>query len=441
MLTFWIIAVVLTLLALAFVIPPLLSREKLTETVERREMNVAIYQERLDELQLELDKQNISAQQFATAKLELDQTLLQEVTAESPAPVVLPSRWQWPSAVAVAVLVPAIAMGLYVRYGEFALLSPEAVKTAAPHGEAAGMDSVLASVQQLAERLQQQPDDVDGWIMLARSYSMLEDAQAAAEAYAKAIALMTTQDPDILAEYAEVLAAVHGGKMQGQPEILVQAALHLDPDNQRALFFAGIAATQRQAFAEAVVHWERLLGLVPDDQGEIKAVLQEQVAKAREFAASGVTPSASDSKPESASASIPASQAATETTENVTESTPVSDPIQIQVHVALSPDAQSQVAETDTVFILIRAADGPPMPLAVVRKTVAELPFTVTLSESMAMMPNMTLANFANVYAMARVSRSGQPTAQPGDWQGKSDTFNPREQRDVIQIVMGERVD
>lgn len=411
MLTFWILASVLVLLAFAFVLPPLLKTTPTTtaEDVDREAVNIAIYQERLADLQ----QQGLSEAQFAQAKAELDKTLLQDVAKPNEANTGQDNaRWL---SIAVAVLfIPVLAIGMYWQYGASALLDRETQPVAASAetgmASASGMaGSLQDSAQQLADKLAQNPDDVEGWVMLARTYSQLDQPQKAADAYSKAVAL-TPQDADILAEFAEALTSANQGRMSGQPEILVKAALEIDPNNQRALFFAGVAAMQKQDFASAVQYWQRLLPLVPEDRAEIRQVLEQQIQRAQILADAGDVPA----------------EATQPTTETV-----AANAASLQVSVNLDPSISEQVKPTDTVFIYARAASGPPMPIAITRVTVAQLPITVTLDDSSAMMPNRRLSQFDSVSLLARVSPSGQAMPQAGDWLGQVDNVQTATQEPI----------
>ncbi len=415
MLTFWILASLLVLLAFAFVLPPLLKTTPTTPIadVDREAVNIAIYQERLADLQ----QQGLSEAQFAQAKAELDKTLLQDVAKPNEANTGQDNA-RWVSVAVAAIFIPVVAIGMYWQYGASALLDREmtspspAASTSAETGmaSASGMaGSLQDSAQQLADKLAQNPDDVEGWVMLARTYSQLDQPQKAADAYSKAVAL-TPQNADILAEFAEALTSANQGRMSGQPEILVKAALEIDPNNQRALFFAGVAAMQKQDFASAVQYWQRLLPLVPEDRPEIRQVLEQQIQRAQILADAGDVPAE-------------ATQPTTETIAATAAS--------LQVSVSLDPSINDQVKPTDTVFIYARAASGPPMPIAITRVTVAQLPITVTLDDSSAMMPNRRLSQFDSVSVLARVSPSGQAMPQAGDWLGQLDNVQTATQEPI----------
>jgi cytochrome c-type biogenesis protein CcmH len=200
-------------------------------------------------------------------------------------------------------------------------------------------------------------------------------------------AVRAPRDAQLLADFADVLAMARGQSLLGEPEKLVERALELDPNNLKALALSGTAAYGRKDYARAAAQWERMLALVPADSEDAR-VIRENVQEARALAGQ------------------PAPKAA-------------AGP-QLRGQVALSPKVSKQAAPDDTVFIFARALDGPPMPLAVKRVKVRELPVGFALDDSMAMAPGLNLSAHPRVVVVARISRSGSPSAQPGDLQGAS---------------------
>jgi cytochrome c-type biogenesis protein CcmH len=245
------------------------------------------------------------------------------------------------------------------------------------HG--ATVQQLETMVGRLAARLRDNPEDAEGWKLLGRSYAALGRFGEAADAYAKA-AMRTPRDPQLLIDFADVLAMARGQRLAGEPEKLVQRALEIDPQNLKGLALAGTAAFERKDFAQAAAYWQRMLPLVPADSEDAR-VIQQNVAEARELAGS-------------------------------TKS--------LQGTVSLSPGLKGRAAPDDVVFVFARAAEGPPMPLAVARTRVKDLPYSFRLDDSMAMTPAMKLSAFARVVVGARVSKSGNAAAQPGDLQGAS---------------------
>jgi cytochrome c-type biogenesis protein CcmH len=216
----------------------------------------------------------------------------------------------------------------------------------------------------------------------------------AVRAYERAAALVP-RDADLLADYADALAVTQGRSLQGKPLELVQRALEIDPEHWKALALAGTAAFGRKDYGRAIAYWERLKRVVPGDS-EVGRSVDASIAEARELA--GAKPAAAGA-PKTPAAAAGAKVAG---------------------KVSLAQALAANTAPTDTVFIFARASSGPPLPLAVLRKQVRDLPLDFTLDDSMAMAPNLKLSGFAEVVVGARVSRSGNATPQSGDLQGLS---------------------
>jgi cytochrome c-type biogenesis protein CcmH len=234
-------------------------------------------------------------------------------------------------------------------------------------------------VERLAAKLKDKPDDVEGWKMLGRSYGALGRFPVAAEAYAKAAA-RAPRDADLLVDFADVLAMANGQRLAGDPEKLIERALQIDPKNLKGLALAGTAAFNRGDFAGAAARWERMLALLPADSEDAR-VIRDNIEQARAKAGAAV---------------------------------------KLAGTVSLSPKLKGRAAPDDTVFIFARAAEGPRVPLAVLRKKVRDLPASFSLDDSMAMAPGARLSGFPRVVVGARISKSGNAVPQPGDLQGSS---------------------
>ncbi|MEN8218605.1 MAG: c-type cytochrome biogenesis protein CcmI [Pseudomonadota bacterium] len=398
MLTFWIIAAVLTALAIAFVVPPLLKKNPPATDVDRNSLNVAIYKERL----AELERENLTPEQLAQAKQELEKTLAQDL--EESATLAPQPRARWATSIIVTLCIPALAIGVYWKVGAWELLTP-----AAPIDETAHPQSGDEMVNKLAARLQQEPNNKEGWYMLARSYTALKRYDDAARAYNKLLALVGDQDPQLLTDFASVLVLSNEGQFAGQPTILLKAALDLDPNHQTALWLSGFAAVQKNDYNVAIEHWQRLLQQIPPENVQARQNLEAQIANARH---------------QLGGAPVPQAAAAAK----------------IEVHVSLDPALQDKVKPNDTLFIYARATKGQPMPLAIVRKSASELPSNVTLDDSMAMMPSMKLSNFQEVSVLARISTSGNAMLQSGDLLGQVSPV-VLDQQDKVEIVIDQVVE
>ncbi|MBX3619251.1 MAG: c-type cytochrome biogenesis protein CcmI [Rhizobacter sp.] len=264
----------------------------------------------------------------------------------------------------------------------------------APH--AMSFDQIAAMADKLAQRLKEQPDDAEGWAMLARSYAVLGRNPDAVAAYEKAVALRH-DDASLLADYADALAVKQQGQLAGEPARLIARALQLEPGNPKALSLAGTEAFNRQDYAAAARHWERVVQAGPADS----PLVQQARSSLDEARTLGKLPAPARAE---AAASTPVAAAGTS----------------VSGSVSLAPALAAQASPGDTVFIFARAVGGAPMPLAVLRKQVKDLPVEFTLDDSLAMAPSARLSNVSQVVVSARISKSGDAIPQAGDLSGQT---------------------
>ena len=286
-------------------------------------------------------------------------------------------------------------------------LKPTPAMAAAPDAEEqSARQQIETLVDKLAERLKDKPDDATGWLMLGRSYSVLGRVDEALPAYAKAVALRGN-DATTLADYASALATKNDGRATAESDALVARALAAEPTHLKALALAGTSAFEHADYAGALRHWEEMAQRLPPDSPDAPR-LQASLAEARRRG--GITASAS--APTSVAAAPRASGA-------VASGTSVSGTV------TLSPALAGKAGPTDTVFIFARAAQGPRMPLAVLRARVKDLPLKYSLDDSMAMAPTARISGAAQVIVGARISKSGNAIPQPGDLSGESAPVAP----------------
>lgn len=391
MTAFLVVAAAMLAVAVAWVLVPLLAR-RTHASPDPEATNLTVLRDQLAELAADLARGTLTQERYEQAKLELERRVLDEVKPDQPAGTASPpAASAWTAAILGAVI-PIAAIALYVAVG-----TPGALLAGAPGASGAQHevtpDQLEAMVAKLAAHVEKNPDDAQGWTLLARSYYVMGRYPEAVRAYARAAALVP-RDADLLADYADALAVTQGRSLQGKPLELVQRALEVDPEHWKALALAGTAAFDRKDYGRAIAYWERLKRVVPGDS-EIGRSVDASIAEARELA--GAKPAAGAPKAAAAAAST-----------------------KVTGQVRLAPALAAKAAPTDTVFIFARAATGPPMPLAVLRKQVKDLPLDFTLDDSMAMAPTLRLSGFAEVIVGARVSRSGTATPQSGDLQGLS---------------------
>ncbi len=420
MTTFWIFSGLMTVAAvLILVLPMLRAGRTADEGVDRATLNTGIYRQRLRELERELADGLIDQAQFDQAKAELEEEAAIDLAAAESGAGGGGSRGRL-AAVAVAVVIPAVSLVLYNALGSVDRLSLIEASRQGGGGASGGMagngksmPSVEEMVGRLEEKLQADPANGEGWRMLGRSYSVLKRHSEAALAYRRARGILG-DSADLLASEAEALALAADGDMQGEAQALIDRALELEPDNPQALWLGGFAAAQRGDDDLAVSVWRRLLERLPPGDEAVQVVQQqiERLTGKPEGVAAAPPPAGTATRPDAAGGGA-----------------------KVEVTVDLAPELRSKASPEDTVFIFARAVSGPPMPLAVVRKQVRDLPVTVVLDDSMAMMPAARLSGFDRVYVGARISKGGGATPQSGDLQGRSEAVAPAETPSVRLVI------
>ena len=386
---FVVLGVVLIAVALLFIVPPL-ARSVARPSETRDAVNAAVYRDQLRELEADLHAGTLAPDQYEKARLEIEARLIADVGAGD-APAESPRRARG-AALALGLAIPICALAVYLSVGNPSAVLPQADRGANPHGMTVAQFE--AGVARLAARLKDNPEDAEGWTMLGRSYAVLGRFGEASEAYAKAAARLP-RDAQLLADYADALAMAQGRTLQGEPEKIILRALAIDPDNVKALLLAGTAAFNRSDHPAAIRHWERALKVLPQESDMVQRV-QASIAEARSLAGS------------------PGGKA------QIAKPALAQGGSRVSGVVRLAPELAGKVAPGDTVFIFARAAEGPRMPLAILRKRASDLPAEFTLDDSMAMAPQMKLSAFPDVVIGARVSKSANANPQPGDLQGLS---------------------
>jgi cytochrome c-type biogenesis protein CcmH len=478
---FWLGAAVMIVAGLGWILPAFWSREAI-DAPTRDDHAVQVYEARMAELEIDQDEGVIDPSQLETARNELAAELIRDVRDDGLRPSV--SRSALASSGVVALAVAGLAVGSYQFYG-----TPEGLgisgkgptraqaqaraaamaqngsqgqpqnqaqnpaqnpaqsqsqnQAQSPTGGSAGDGTAMPSVEQmvsgLSARLEANPDDGKGWMMLGRSYQVMGDLPKAQQALEKALDLLPNE-PDALSAYAEVLGRQNDNQLNGRPAQFLEAALTANPSHPKSLWLSGIAAMQQADGAGAINHWEALKMTGALNAEETKSI-DLMIADAR-----GITPG---SQP--AQAQAPATTSAPSTTATVAAqsasaggassgSAPASSSaaaggVSITVRVSIDEALAARLRPSDSLFVFARAEQGPPMPLAVQRLSASDLPATVVLDESMAMMPQMTLGTFPRVVIGARVSRSGNATPSAGDLQGMSEGLAPSETGEISLVI------
>jgi cytochrome c-type biogenesis protein CcmH len=371
-----------------------------------RESRLAVYRQQFAELEQDCKDGVLNDELYQQARRELERRLLDETGSADTAPTA--TRWQVNSrlvAAVLAIIIPTASGALYWQLGNpLAITHPSASSPTTQggsdfdHQTSEGLDALS---ERLKKKLEQNPNDGVGWALLARSYVEIGRHADAVPFYEKAMKLIP-DDPQLLVDYADALGVLHGRKLAGKPELLIQQALKIDPNHVKALMLAGTVAFDRKEFGQAAQYWERASANLPTDaEVEVRQELLSGIAEAKELA--GGKPAMVKAVGGAAPSTMPGGQAAA-----------------ISGTVSLAPSLAGKGAPTDTLFVFAREMDGPPMPVSIVRATKQDLPFTFQLDDSTSPMPSRKLSGAGTVVIVARLSKSGQAMPQSGDLEGMS---------------------
>lgn len=388
------ISALLLIAAVLFVAIPLWRGIARNNTVARDAANLEIYRDQIAEMDADLRNGLLTPELHEQGKRELQSRLLDEVhpAGQQSAP---PQRNRYKTlTIVLVVLLPLASVGLYLQLGNLQAFSQET----AHGGEMTGQAVSDTSLKSLEEKVAESPANPEALLMLARAYSELGRFSDAARTY-DSLTKIVPDEAWIWADYADALAMTHSTLM-GAPTKLLEKALKIDPNNLKTLALSGTAAMERGDYAAAVRHWEKLLKLVPPDNADAQ-MIKDGVHQARQLLAQSKGGKAALEQINEAPVQAAGNERITGT-------------------VTLSDAIKSQADPDDTLFVLVRAAQGPKMPLAIVRKQVRDLPLKFSLDDSMAMSPEMKMSNFDRVVVVARVSKSGNAMPQPGDLMGMS---------------------
>lgn len=392
---FGIVAMMFVAAALVWLLPALL-RPRGAPVTDEAAVAQALALDQQAEAERDAALGRLAPERLHEAQAEGERRRREEgVPAAPPAATADPARR---TAWALALALPLASAGLYLHLGDPRAVVPGAAVPADTDRHATTPEQIEQRVAALAERLRARPDDVDGWSMLGRSYTVLGRYRDAATAFERASAL-APNNAGLLADWADVLGMAQGRRLQGKPTQLIQRALDADPRHVKALALAGSVAFEGKDYAAAKGYWERLLAVVPPDSALARSV-QGSIAEASALDAPQAATAPVATAPAAASASIDG-------------------------QVEISPELAARMKAGDTLFVFARAVDGPRIPLAIVKKTGATLPMRFTLDDSTAMSPTLRLSGFKNVVVGARLSGSGNATPQPGDLIGQSAPLRP----------------
>ncbi len=429
MTVFLVVAVVLIATGVAALLWPLL-RGGAAPQARQATAVVALFRDKLRELETERASGAIDDSQYQQSRRDIERNLLDAVAAVD-APAAGPRRARW-SAVGVGLFVMIAPLVLYVILGTPEALIPGAAGEdtqasadgggARPAGKGTAKPLTSAQVQKMidamVEALKKQPNDGQGWAMLARAYAYQQQYPDAVRAYTKALEI-TPKDARLMSDLADALAMSNGRRLDGEPIKLIERALQIDPKEIKALALAGTAAYDHQEYAKAVGYWERAIKAAPNDP-EFARSLKASLDEARQMAGMAPSPPSAAGGAGDSPGARGAVVAANAGAAGGGGAGSASGSGGVRGKVVLSARLAAKASPGDTVFVFARAAQGPKVPLALLRRQVKDLPFEFSLDDSMAMMPDFTMSKYAPVIIGARISHSGDAIAAPGDMQGFS---------------------
>jgi cytochrome c-type biogenesis protein CcmH len=427
MITFWLIAGAMLLAALLYLAKSMLSRKESIE-VDRNEQNLLIAEERLQVVEAEYADSSISEGEYQQLKAEIEKTLADELE-QNPGKHRSSTNAGAIGIAAVGIMLPIFGLAMYGLLGNPDFIKPgqggSPQQTVAQHSAAGNAavegQSLETLVSNLASKLRENPDNLEGWFLLGKSLMNLGRYDEAVKAFEIVNEKLPEPQAGVLLALANAVAMNQGGRIAGRPAELVQKALEIDPVSVTALWLAGMAAEEAGELEQALAYWQKAEPLLAEDsqnQAELRSMMQsvaERIGRSLDFSEAPVAHSEPVEMPKASPA--PAGEKA------------------VRVKVSLSPEAQAQVSPEDTVFIFARAVQGPPMPLAASRHQARELPIEITLSDAMAMMPQMKLSAFDEVNVSARVSASGNASVSEGDRNSRVVTVAlPSD--DVVELII-----
>lgn len=395
---FWIAAVACVVIALAFVLPPLLRKREIAAKAARRDINIAVYRDQMKEMEADRDNGMISEEQFQTGKLELEARLAEDALAKVDAAMapVASRRLGF----TMAGVLPAAAFGLYFWLGNPTSLIAIAEAQANPQANSQivkGEHDIMKMIQQVEEKTKSDPNDAAAWVMLGKTYAVVGHWPEALAAYEKAMKLKPDV-PSIMTGYAEALAVSRNRALAGEPIKIVLQALEKDPNDAKGLELAGISAFQERSYAKAAFYFKHLYKQLPPDSPYAQDILEAQ-KEATRLSRQALTDMDNLADP-AAKADKAAGVGAT-----------------LHGVVDIAPALKSKVKAEDVVFLFARSATGG-APVAALRSTAGKFPLEFELSDAMAMNPDNKLSNFKTVTLSARVSKSGDPMGGAGDLEG-----------------------
>ncbi len=390
---FWIAAAACVLLALAFVLPPLLRRRGDVAKAARKDINIAVYRDQMKELEADRANGLLTEEQFQTAKLELEARLAEDALGRSDN-VMTPVASRR-LGFGLAGVLPIAAFGLYFALGNPTSLTAIAEAKAGAAQQMAGGHDIMKMIQQVEEKTRTDPNDGEAWTLLAKTYAAVGHWPEALHAYEQAYRLRPDV-PSVMTGYAEALAISNNRVLEGRPMELVMQALEKDPLDMKGLELAGIAAFQDKRYAKAAFYFKHLHKQLPPESPYAQDVLEAQ-REAERLLHQELT-GLEDLAKQPAGKDEPGAV--------------------IHGKIDIAPALKARLSPNDVVFLFARAAEGGPPVAAIRASAAAGFPLEFELNDRMAMTPDNRLSKFKEVTLTARVAKSGDIKGAPGDLEG-----------------------
>jgi cytochrome c-type biogenesis protein CcmH len=416
MITFVTLAILMVAATLSLLLPTLLRKERAgINHAQRDDANLEVLRDQLRELHGDRVAGTIDQAGYDSSRNELERRVTEDVIPGVQTIAVAGGKPVL--AASLAVLIPVIAVALYMLLGHPAGLDSRQV-TPDDQTQNVTPEQINGMVEKLVNHMKEKPNDIDGWGMLARSYNTLGRFGDAADVYVH-LEKLVPPNADLLADHADSLGMAHNKSLLGEPEKMIEHALLLDPNHVKALALSGGVAFEHKNYALAILQWKKILTLVPADSDMARTVASS-IDEAQGLVGQ--------------SKIVPVSALTESPKESVNDTSKTSMGAQVSGTVDLNPALRSQVSDTDMVYVFARAVDGPRFPLAVLRKQVKDLPLKFILDDSTSMMPNAKLSDFPSIMVGARISKSGSATPNPGDFEGMTGPLKPGAKDLAIRI-------
>ena len=398
---FMLLALAMCLCIAAVFIWFLIRQRPVRTSASQAKLNASVYRAQISDLDFEHQSGHISAQEWQQTRDELSQRLLEDTSVgdDPGARIEKPALW---TALLIGLTLPVASLSMYLWVGE-----PQALQAMATEPPEKAMQTELSGmVQTLAKKLETNPENQEGWVMLGRSYRALEKYDNAVSAYDRALKL--SADDNLKLERAEVLALKAKGHFDGEPWSVIREILKKDPQQKGALLLAGSASYAHDKYADALRYWQQARKQLAADHPDVPS-LENAIANAQNKLGLPVTPATSLPQ-------APAAASGAGATASVSSGAQAG--LNITGRISLAAALKDKASPTDMVYVYASPANGDRMPLAIFKSTAAKLPLNFTLDDSTAMLPERKLSGAGEVILKARISKSGNAIPQSGDLTG-----------------------